>query len=68
MNVLTSVQLTVHEELSAGLWSSFSVQFYTLPVALLIFNQLGNFSANSFLNIFLTFPLFLELQLWNLAL
>ena len=68
MNVLTSVQLTIQEELSARLWSSFSVQFYTLLVALLTFNKLRNFLANSFLNIFLTFPLFLELQLWNLAL
>lgn len=59
MNVLTSVQLTIQEELSAGLWSSFSVQFYTLPVARIIFNKVGKFSANSFKNISLTFPLIL---------
>lgn len=48
MNVLTSVQLTIQDELFAGLWSSFSVQFYTLPVARIIFNKVGKFSANSF--------------------
>lgn len=60
MNVLTSVQLTIQEELSARLWSSFSVQFYTLLVALLTFNKLRNFLANSFW----TFS-HLPLSFWN---